>query len=96
MDNIKELPILVERAITWGLCGVLVIDMVAHSDELEKQRMNTPDKIHIAEKYYGEALQVVESLKHQEPDFDLRLPATYDPVTKKFSISEAFEEIRLR
>lgn len=62
--------------------------MVAHSDELEKQRMNTPDKIHIAEKYYREALQVVESLKHLEPDFDLRLPAAYDPVTKKFSMSE--------
>jgi len=87
-DNIKELPMLIERAIKKGLTGVLVIDMVAHSDELEKQRMNTPEMLPVAEKYYREALQVVDRLKHLNPDFDFRLPGDYDPVTKKFSMGK--------
>lgn len=83
MRNIAELPSLVRRAIEWDMNGVLVIDLVAHSDELERQRMNVPEHIQIAEKYYKEALAVCREYRDKRPHFELRLPALYDAVTKK-------------
>lgn len=84
-DNIKELPSLVQRALEQELNGVLVIDMVAHSQELEEQRMNTPEMLPMAEKYYAQATSVLDNLKKKfNPDFDLRLPSLYNKLTKKF------------
>ena len=91
-DNIKELPMLIEKAIKKGLNGVVVIDMVAHSDELEKQRMNTSEMLPVAKRYYKEAHSMVGKLKHLCPYFDLRLPNGYDPITKKFSVSKESEK----
>ncbi|MDP6634994.1 MAG: radical SAM protein [Phycisphaerae bacterium] len=93
-DNIKELPLLIRRALEWGLNGLLVIDIVANSDEQESQRMNTPDTIPIAEEYYAQTTSVLDELKGLNPDFDLRLPSAYNRLTKKFmdvSEVEAFK-----
>ena len=93
-DNIEELPALVRRAIEWGLTGVIVIDLVAHSDELEQQQMNTDLTLPIAERCYEEAVGIVESLRHVSPHFELRLPAAYNSLTKKFTGGQAAEDIR--
>jgi len=96
MDNIRELPQLVRRAYEWGFTGVLVIDMVAHSEELKTKRVNIPENIPIAEKCYEETLAVQEELKDLNPNFDLRLPTSYNALTKKFAHSseqEMFEEL---
>jgi len=82
-DNIAELPALVRRAMEWRLDGLLVIDMVAHSDELEAKRMNTPENAALADRYYAETLEVAKRLRRLQPRFDLRLPALYDSLTKK-------------
>jgi GT2 family glycosyltransferase/MoaA/NifB/PqqE/SkfB family radical SAM enzyme len=90
--NIRELPSLVERAIEWDLQGVLVIDLVAHSDELEKQRMNTPDNAGEAETYYQIASDLVEKHRRKKPHFELRLPSRYDGLTKKSAPEEVAAE----
>ena len=94
MDNISELPRLVRRAIEYKLTGVIVIDMVAHSDELEKQRTNTPENIPIANKYYEQALEVLDELRNKNPYFELRLPSSYNALTKKFSSGETEERLK--
>jgi radical SAM protein with 4Fe4S-binding SPASM domain len=98
-DNIKELPLLVQRAMERDLNGVLVIDMVANSPELEEQRMNTPEMLPMAEKYYAQAIDVLDSLKNKlNPAFDLRLPSLYNKLTKKFmdrSEVGTFKELNL-
>ena len=94
MDNISELPQLIIRAIKYKLIGVLVIDVVAHSDELEKQRMNSPDTLPIAEKYYKQALEIVNELRDKNPHFELRLPSSYNALTKKFSSGETEERLK--
>lgn len=92
-DNISELPELVRRAFNYKLKGVIVIDMVAHSDELEKQRMNTPSMLPIAQEYYKQAMEVVEKMRNDNPFFELRLPASYNALTKKFSSCEIEEQL---
>jgi len=92
-DNIHELPSLIERAIQRGLQGVLVIDMVAHTNEQDLQRMNQPDTLPIAEEFYARAAAVKQSLRAISPDFDLRFPASYDAMTKKFSMGTATEQL---
>jgi MoaA/NifB/PqqE/SkfB family radical SAM enzyme len=94
MDNISELPRLIRRAIKYKLTGVIVIDIVAHSDELEKQRMNMPETLPIAEKYYKQALEVVNELRSKSPHFELRLPSSYNALTKKFSSGETEERLK--
>ncbi|MBN2591014.1 MAG: radical SAM protein [Sedimentisphaerales bacterium] len=99
MDNIKELPLLVQRALEWELNGLLVIDVVAHSPELEKQRMNIPENIPTAEEYYTQAISIRDKLKKLNPNFDLRLPSVYNPLTKKFmdkSEVKTFRELNLK
>ena len=93
-DNIDELRLLVRRAIKWGLTGVIVIDLVAHSDELEKQQMNTPAMLPIAQRSYQEALGIVESQRHVSPNFELRLPTAYNSLTKKFVGGQAAENMK--
>jgi len=94
VDNISELPKLVRRAIEYKLTGVIVVDMVAHSDELEKQRMNIPENIPIANKYYAHALDVLNELRHENPHFELRLPSSYNALTKKFSSAEIENQLK--
>lgn len=93
-DNISELPRLVRRALEYKLTGILVIDVVAHSDELEKQRMNTPENALIANKYYEQALEVLNELRHENPHFELRLPSSYSALTKKFSSARIENQIK--
>lgn len=93
-DNINELPILVRRALEYKLTGVLVIDVVAASDEMEKQRMNIPENVPIANKYYAQALEVRNEPQYKNVYFDLRLPASYNALTKKFSSGEIEKQLK--
>lgn len=86
MSNISELPALVRKAFEYNIQGIIVIDVVAHSEEMEKERMNLPETLPIAQKYYEEAFAVKEEMiKSKIPNFDLRLPGSYFSMTKKFS-----------
>jgi len=93
LDNISELPQLIRRAMEYKLTGVIVIDMVAHTDELGKQRMNIAQNMPVADKYYKEALQVLEGLRHNNPHFEIRLPISYNSLTKKFSSGETEQQL---
>lgn len=94
MDNICELPKLVRKAIEYKLTGVIIVDMVAHSNELEKQRMNTAQNLIIADKYYKEALDILDDLRRNNPHFELRLPSSYNTLTKKFSSHETEAQLQ--
>ena len=86
LANISELPALVRKAFEHNIQGMMVIDVVAHSKEMEKERMNLPETIPIAQKYYEEALGVqAELIKSKIKNFDLRLPSSYSSITKKFT-----------
>lgn len=82
-DNVSELPCLVRRALDYKLSGVLVVDVVAHTEQMEKQRMNLPEKLPIANKYYAQALDILKEPQYNNTFFDLRLPASYNALTKK-------------
>jgi len=85
-SNISELPTLVRKAFQYNIQGIIVIDVVAHSEEMEKERMNLPETIPVAQKYYEEALAVqAELIKSKNRNFDLRLPGSFFSMTKKFS-----------
>jgi len=58
LANISELPALVRKAFEHNINGIVVVDVVAHSKEMEKERMNLPETIPIAQKYYEEALGI--------------------------------------
>jgi len=94
LSNIHELPHLVKRSIAYRLTGILVADLVAHSDEMEKERMNIPENLPVAEKYYEQALEVVDQLRAEHRYFELRLPSSYNPLTKKSSSRET--EVQLQ
>jgi radical SAM protein with 4Fe4S-binding SPASM domain len=94
-SNIEELPALVSMAYNYALKGLMVIDVVAHSDKMEEERMNIPKNQPIAEEYYKKASLVCEDLiRKNGRDFDLRLPNSYSPITKKFS--SEFEKSMLK
>ena len=88
LDNVSELPRLVRRALNYKLSGVLVIDVVAHTEEMEKLRMNIPENEAVANKYYAQALDVRNESQYKNIVFDLRLPSSYNALTKKFSAGE--------
>ncbi|MCX5705899.1 MAG: SPASM domain-containing protein [Candidatus Omnitrophica bacterium] len=85
LDNISELPALLRLAFEHDIMGLMVIDVVAHSKELEKQRMNIPENSALADRYYREASAIYKELtKERNRDFDFRLPSSYSAITKKF------------
>ena len=93
LDNIRELPALLRKAFEYKTVGLLVIDMTAHSDAMEKQRMNIPENQPLAAAVYKEALALHEELvKQAGRGFDFRLPNSYSPITKKF-ITESEKQI---
>lgn len=84
LSNITEFPNLVWKAFKHNISGVIAVDMVAHSKEMEKERMNLPETIPIAKKYYDEAKGLYNKLiKPKMPQFVLRLPDSYSGITKK-------------
>lgn len=93
LSNISELPELLRRAFTYNLSGLMVIDLVAHSNAMEKERMNTPENMALAEKYYKEASSVFKKMiSTKYKDFDFRLPDSYSVLSKKF-ISSSDEQM---
>jgi radical SAM protein with 4Fe4S-binding SPASM domain len=89
LSNISELPALLRRAFSYSLNGLMVIDLTAHSDAMEKERMNTPENIALADKYYKDALRVYEEMiEATKSNFDFRLPSSYFALTKKFASIE--------
>jgi radical SAM protein with 4Fe4S-binding SPASM domain len=93
LSNINELPALLRRAFSYQVVGLLVIDVTAHSDAMEKERMNIPENIVLADKYYKEALAVhKEMIEFTNKGFDFRLPNSYSSITKKF-ITDAEKKI---
>ena len=85
LSNVRELASLVQRAFEHDIRGLMVVDMTAHTDEMEKERMNIPENIPLAEECYQEARSVCDALvKQAGREFDLRLPGSFSPVTKKF------------
>ena len=83
-DNIHELPALLRRAWEYGFVGLVVVDLVAHSDEMEAQRVNTPEMQPVVEKYYRHAMKIRKGFG-LSPAFTLHLPDSRDPVTKELS-----------
>ncbi len=85
ISNISELSNLLRRAFSYHATGLTVINITAHSDAMEKERMNIPENMVLADKYYKEAFAVYEEMiKGANRNFDLRLPASYSSLTKKF------------
>ena len=83
-DNVHELPTLLRRAWEYGFVGLVVVDLVAHSDEMEAQRVNTPEMQSVAEKYYRHAMKIRRGFG-LSPAFTLHLPASRNSVTKELS-----------
>lgn len=85
LSNIKELPILLRRALSYNLAGLVAINLTAHSSVMEEERMNIPANLALADTYYKEALDICKRMvKVKKQAFDLRLPNEFSMLDKKF------------
>jgi len=85
LGNIHELPLLVKKAFDFDIMGLTVINMTAHSSAMEKERMNIPENLALANRYYKEAVKMHNILSNKTGRvLDFRLPDNFSMLDKKF------------
>jgi len=89
--NVEELPLLVGKAMEEGLRSIVVVDLVALSGPMERERMNTPENLPLAERCYAEAVSRMEALRPVNPEFRLWFNMPFDSATKRFK-PEVYED----